>query len=166
MYCNNDWRCWKSIYIKFQISFSEIDRKIIAKMSSVSMHVLINRYWANRNCLGQFRGIPVNQTSDVHRGSTLITWRYITWRWRYIMPCQHNSKCDYSKINGFKWSSCFFNNARLCINRYGDILLKKKNMNFIYYVDKTFGLIKIMDFDRPYRTHGCYSSIFPYASFG
>ena len=26
-----------------------------------------------RNCLGQFREIPWNQTTDVHRGSTLIT---------------------------------------------------------------------------------------------
>ena len=31
----------------------------------------------NPNCLGQFRGIPWNQTTDVHRGSTLIT-RVIT----------------------------------------------------------------------------------------
>ena len=31
----------------------------------------------NRNCLGQFREIPWNQTTDVHRGSTLIT-RVIT----------------------------------------------------------------------------------------
>ena len=30
------------------------------------------------------RPIPWNQTSDVHRGFTLITWcwRYITWHWR------------------------------------------------------------------------------------
>ena len=27
---------------------------------------------ANRNCLDQFRGIPWNQTWDVHQGSTLI----------------------------------------------------------------------------------------------
>ena len=27
----------------------------------------------NRSCLGQFREIPWNQTTDVHRGSTLIT---------------------------------------------------------------------------------------------
>ena len=40
---------------------------------------------ANRNCLGRFRGISWMQTSDVHRGSTLITWRwrYITWRCRH-----------------------------------------------------------------------------------
>ena len=31
----------------------------------------------NRNCLGQFRGIPWNQNKDVHRGSTFIT-RVIT----------------------------------------------------------------------------------------
>ena len=39
----------------------------------------------NRNWLSQFRGIPWNQTSDVHRVSTLITWRwcYITWCWRH-----------------------------------------------------------------------------------
>ena len=28
----------------------------------------------NRNCIGLFLGIPWNQTSDVHRGSTLITY--------------------------------------------------------------------------------------------
>ena len=28
---------------------------------------------SNRNCLGQFREIPRNQTTDVHQGSTLIT---------------------------------------------------------------------------------------------
>ena len=28
---------------------------------------------AQSNCLGQFREIPWNQTTDVHRGSTLIT---------------------------------------------------------------------------------------------
>ena len=38
---------------------------------------------SNRNCLGQFREIPWNQSTDVHRGSTLIT-RVITWRWRNI----------------------------------------------------------------------------------
>ena len=40
---------------------------------------------SNWKCLGQFPGIPWNQTSDVHRGSTLIPWRrrYITWRWRH-----------------------------------------------------------------------------------
>ena len=27
----------------------------------------------NRNCVGQFREIPWNQTTDVHRGSTLKT---------------------------------------------------------------------------------------------
>ena len=31
----------------------------------------------NRNCIGQFRDIPLNQTTDVHRQSTLIT-RVIT----------------------------------------------------------------------------------------
>ena len=33
----------------------------------------------NWNCLGQFRGFPWNQTTNVHRGSTLIT-RVITRR--------------------------------------------------------------------------------------
>ena len=33
------------------------------------------RGWCtNWNCLGQFREIPWNQNTDVHRGSTLITW--------------------------------------------------------------------------------------------
>ena len=49
-------------------------------------------YWNsqyNRNCLVQFHEIPWNQTTDVHRGSTLITraitcrWRYKTWQWRH-----------------------------------------------------------------------------------
>ena len=44
---------------------------------------------ANRNCLGQFHKIPWNQTTNVHRGSSLITlviswrWHNITWRWRH-----------------------------------------------------------------------------------
>ena len=44
---------------------------------------------ANWNCLGQFHKIPWNQTTYVHRGSTLITlvitwrWHNITWRWRH-----------------------------------------------------------------------------------
>ena len=43
----------------------------------------------NWNCLGQFREIPWNQTTDVYRGSTLIMqdimwrWNYITWCWRH-----------------------------------------------------------------------------------
>ena len=37
----------------------------------------------NWNCLGQFLQILWNQTTDVHRGSSLITW-VITWRWCYI----------------------------------------------------------------------------------
>ena len=29
---------------------------------------------SNQNCLGQFREITWNQTTDVHQGSTVITW--------------------------------------------------------------------------------------------
>ena len=45
--------------------------------------------YCNRNCLCQFREITWNQTTVVHRGSTLIMrvimwcWGYITWRWRH-----------------------------------------------------------------------------------
>ena len=46
--------------------------------------------------------------------------------------------------------------------RYSTISLK--NHNFNYSVDKTFGVIKIMDFNR--TGPRCYSPIFPYASFG
>ena len=48
-----------------------------------------DRTRGNQNCLGRFREIPWNQTTDVHLGSTLITrvitrhWRYMTWRWRH-----------------------------------------------------------------------------------
>ena len=49
------------------------------------------------------RPIPWNQTSDVHRGSALITCRrrYITWRWRYR---NHANTITSVKTNGFKWS--------------------------------------------------------------
>ena len=33
------------------------------------------RHKNDLNCLGQFREIPWNQATDVHRGSTLITRR-------------------------------------------------------------------------------------------
>ena len=46
--------------------------------------------------------------------------------------------------------------------RYNDILLK--NINFIYSVDKTFRVFRIMDFNINEPT--CYSSSFPYASSG
>ena len=35
-----------------------------------------------RNCLGQFREIPGNQTTDVHRGSTLITRLIAKFYWK------------------------------------------------------------------------------------
>ena len=44
---------------------------------------IATRLVPNRNCLAQFHGITWDQTSDVHRGSTLITWgmTLITWCW-------------------------------------------------------------------------------------
>ena len=41
---------------------------------------------------------------------------------------------------------------------YSDILFKKNNINFIYSVNKTFRVIKIMDFNRAEPT--CYQLIF------
>ena len=46
------------------------------------------------------RPIPLNQTSDVHRGSTLLKLHYVTLMSQ--KPCQHNNKCDCSKTNGYK----------------------------------------------------------------
>ena len=60
----------------------------------------------NWNCLGQIHDIPLNQTSDVHQGFTLITCADVTSRDAYVT--EYNSKCDYSKTNGYKWSLCFF----------------------------------------------------------
>ena len=48
---------------------------------------------------------------------------------------------------------------KLSLFRYSDILLKKI-INKIYSVDKTFRVIKIMDFNRT----GCHSTMFPYVS--
>ena len=42
----------------------------------ICLHVYtlkVSLFGPNRNCLGQFREISWNQTTDVHRGSTLIT---------------------------------------------------------------------------------------------
>ena len=68
----------------------------------------------NRKCLGQFREIPWNQTTDVYRGSTLIpraitwNWRYISWRWRH----GHHANIITIVIAAnkrLKWRLCFFN---------------------------------------------------------
>ena len=109
-------------------------------------------YAINRNCLGQFRGFPWNQTTDVHRGSTLIT-RVITWRWRYITWRWRNENHVETQVwlqqhKWFKWSLCFFSIKY----RHSDILLKK--INFIYSADSTFRIIRIIDFNRAEPT--CY----------
>ena len=50
--------CWKS------------QPKHILSYQGLRFTISVDRH---RNCLGHFRGIPWNQTSDVRRGATLIT---------------------------------------------------------------------------------------------
>ena len=38
----------------------------------INIKMPTTRLGVNRNCLGQFSGVPWNQTLDVHRGSTLM----------------------------------------------------------------------------------------------
>ena len=82
---------------------------------------------SNRNCLGQFRRIPWNQTSDVYRGSTLKTCTLTLHIMRLIpkKPCQHNNKCDCSKTNGCKRRLCFFN--KISVEQY---LFEKSYIHF------------------------------------
>ena len=48
------------------------------------LHRRATKRQTNRNCLGQFREIPWNQTSDVHQITlNMWRWRYIMWRWRH-----------------------------------------------------------------------------------
>ena len=51
----------------------------------------------NRNCLGLFREIPWNQTTDVHRGSTFITLTLYNVTLTSQKPCKQNIKCDCSR---------------------------------------------------------------------
>ena len=83
-----------------------------ASMHSDTLHV---RH--NRNCLGQFREIPWIQTTDVQRGSTLMT------RVKYVplalynvtltsqKPPLHKNKCDCGKTKGLNevYVVVFFN---------------------------------------------------------
>ena len=41
-------------------------------VNQANLHEALTKRQPNRNCLGQFHEIPWNQTTDVHRGSTLI----------------------------------------------------------------------------------------------
>ena len=88
---NNDGNLFY-IFLKQNLAISLLDMwysPFVLVLSICYLHKLSACYHGNRNCLGQFREIPWNQTTDVHRGSTLITrvitwrWRYITWRWRH-----------------------------------------------------------------------------------
>ena len=88
--------CWKLLQFffikvwKFDCSFALILDKFLSLFSQFGLsQFLLDFYQSIRNCLGQFREIPWNQTTDEYRGSTLITrvitwhWRHITWRWRH-----------------------------------------------------------------------------------
>ena len=65
-------------------TFITLDDMKKMRHNVISLYVFIKL-----NCLGQFREILCNQTTDVHGGSTLITrvkkwrWRDITCRWRH-----------------------------------------------------------------------------------
>ena len=130
--------------------------RLLLRNSLIKVHIVCNICYQstqtddNQNCLSQFRQIPWKQTTDVLRGSTLIT-QVITWCWRKNMtltsqkPCWHNNKCDCSKqmaIAIFYW----------------------KIHKLIYSADKTFRIKRMIDFNRAGPT--CYRTNFPYASSG
>ena len=109
------------------------------------------RVLVNRSCLDHFRGIPWNQTSDVHRaGSTLITWRwcYITWCWHHINYAYTIASVIAAKktvINEVNVLLLFFFSIKYRF-RYSDILLKN-TLNFNYSADETFQVISKTDFN-------------------
>ena len=86
----------------------------------------------NRNCLGQFHWISRNQTSDVHRGSTLITWnwRYITWRWR-----QRNHINTITSVAAAKQTVISEVYVFSIKYRYSDILLKIHKPHLFCWLD-------------------------------
>ena len=84
---------------------------------SAYMYILVLGYqylMCNRNSLGRFRDIPWNQTTEIHRGSALITrvitwhWRYITWRWRH-----RNHVNTITSVIAAKQTVMFFNRISL-----------------------------------------------------
>ena len=48
-------------------------KRLLKHSSSESAIMIRSSAWSNRNCRGQLREIPWNQTTDVHQGSSLIT---------------------------------------------------------------------------------------------
>ena len=56
------------------------------------------------------------------------------------------------------WLACLYEHIAIAI------YFNEKHLNFIYSGDKTFWVIRIMDFNRIELT--CYSTNFPYASSG
>ena len=79
-------RCWVRAYVcrkKWEYPPWHLRRCMIGPAAKCHLNCALPAGGCNRNCLGQFREIPWNQTTDVHWGSTLIT-RVITWRWHHI----------------------------------------------------------------------------------
>ena len=113
----------------------------------------------NRNCLGQIREIPWNQTTDVHRGSTSIT-RVITWRWRYITwRWRHRNNVNTMTTKQTASMKFMFFSIKY---RYSDILLKRHKLHLFCWLN--IWIIRIIDFNRAEPT--CYRTNFPYAISG
>ena len=103
------------------------------------------------------RPVPWNKISDVHRGSTLITWRwrYITWRWRHSNHANTITRVIAAKQTVINEVYVFSMKYRYSDS---DILLKKNN-NFIYSVYRTFWVIKndwiqMLKYYLPYTSSG------------
>ena len=94
-------------------------------------------HWINLNCPGQFCGVrPLTNIQGLNTITSLIAAKQMV--------------------------TTFHNKRR----KKGDArkIFYLKNLNFIYSVDKTFWIIRIIDVNRAEPT--CYSTNFPYASSG
>ena len=94
--------------------------------------------------------IPWNQPLPYIKGLLFMDFDNVTLTSQ--KPCLHNNKLIYSEINGCNIPQ-YTSLKRRC---YSDIFLKK--INFIYPADKTFRIIRIIDFNRAEPT--CYRTNF------
>ena len=120
-----------------------------------------------RNCLCQFHGIRprIGCTARIYIDNVMLTLHNVTLTSQ--KSYKHNNSVITSKQTVrnevYVVVVVVVFSIKYC---HSDILLKKNPVNFIYAVDKTFRVIKIiiMDFNRSEPI--CYRTNFPYANSG
>ena len=117
-------------HVKIFILNSQRDMHDQTETPKISL-LLKPRTFLNVNCLGQCRGIR----PWIHRGSTLITWRwlYITWRW-----CHRNHANTITSVIAAKQTVINEVYVFSIKYRYSYILLKNTLTSFILLI-KLFG---------------------------